>query len=168
MAWQDVTPIVGNSGNVKTRVRYKVSKKFGCTITFPDNVIQSLGWKLGTRLKLSVGGGELFGKLKLAEDPTALPVVQKGKSTTHFVKLGRWSQLPDREVDRLAVEHQVEGKALIITLPSHALNVAPQAGGGAAARPPAAGNGRVDVIEKVAGRNGGGGIGLAAGTRTGR
>lgn len=101
-----------------------------------------------------MGGGELFGKLKLAEDPAGLPVLQKGKSATHMVKLGRWAQLPDREVDRIAVEHQVDGKALVVTLPNHALNVAPAAATAVPHNPFQTTGRKVDVVEKVVGRNG--------------
>jgi hypothetical protein len=141
-------------------VRYKVSKRYGCTVALPPDVLKALGWKLGTHLKLAVGGGELFGKLKLTEDPAGLPVVQKGKADAHYVKLGRWAQLSEREVDRIAVEHQVDGQALIITLPSHALNVTPAAAvPSVPARSPF--GGKVDVIEKVVGRNG-----MQSGTRS--
>ncbi len=168
MAWQDVQPIVGGSANAKGRVRYKVSLRFGCTVTVPEAVVAACGWKPGERLRLSVGGGELFGKLKLAPDPAGLPVLQKGKAQSFMIKLGRWSQLPAREVDRIAVEHQVEGRALVITLPSHALAVMPSSLAGVVApRASAAPAGKVDVTERVAGRSGGGGVAMAAGTRTG-
>jgi len=88
-------------------------------------------------------------------------VLQKGKAQSFMIKLGRWSQLPAREVDRIAVEHQVEGRALVITLPSHALAVAPS--NGSSTGVPAS---KVDVIERVAGRSGGGGLAMASGTRT--
>ncbi len=166
MAWQDVTPIIGSSSNAKGLVRYTVGKKMGCTISLPAAVGDELLWKAGTHLKLSVGGGDLFGKLKLVEDPAALPVVKGSKGGTLVVRLGRWAQLPEREVDRIAVEHQVEGRALIITLPSHALAVAPTRVGAAAPAPAPAS--RIDVTEKIAGRNGGGRTELAAGTRTSR
>ena len=150
MAWQDVTPVIGSTANAKGRVRYRVTKKMGCTVTIPPDVVDALSWKAGTRLKLAVGGGDLLGKLKLSEEPEALPQLKGSRGGVFVLRLGRWPQLPDREVERLAVEHQVEGRALILTLPSHALNVAPQRPGVSIAPPPR----MVDVTERVAGRNG--------------
>lgn len=165
MAWQDVTPIVGSATNAKGLVRYRVSKKMGCTLTLPPALVAELTWKAGTHLKLSVGHGEVFGKLKMVEDPAGLPVVKGSKGGSFVVRLGRWAQLPDREVDRIAVEHQVEGRALILTLPNHALAVAPTRVQPVAAPPSGT---RIDVTEAIAGRNGGGRTAMAAGTRAGR
>lgn len=165
MAWQDVTPIIGSAG-AKGRVHYKVGARMGCIVTLPPALVEELGWKAGTHLKLAVGGGEVFGKLKLCEEATALPVVTGTKGGSFVVRLGRWAQLPEREVDRIAVEHQVEGRALILALPQHALNVAPARAVTVepGPRPVAA---KVDVVERVVGRNGARPVALQAGTRGG-
>mgnify|MGYP007083427435 CR=1 FL=1 len=102
MAWIPVVPIIG-SAQAKGLVRYRVTQKLGAIVTLPTAIVEALGWREGVRIGLAVGGGEVAGKLRLAEDAAAPAVLRLSKGGSHVVRLGRWAQLPDREVERIAV-----------------------------------------------------------------
>ncbi|MDO8976745.1 MAG: hypothetical protein Q7V45_22645 [Reyranella sp.] len=149
MSWQEVTPVIGGAaGTMKRLVRYRVSKKFGAAVTVPAAVVGALGWKKGDRLALFVGAADHAGKLRLARvDQGLLTVRQMKGEDTYQVNLGRVPQLPEREVDRIVVEHEASDGALVIRLPAHAQAIVP-------ARPvpqaPAPGT-KINVVDKVVG-----------------
>lgn len=124
MAWQEVETDVGAKVG---RVKYSVSLKHGgARVTLPKPVVDQLGWKKTSTLRLLVGAGELEGKLRIE-------AVDKGRITAKstptgdglIIRLGRWPQLAPRDVDGVHVDHEVDKPALIITLPRHAQLVAP-------------------------------------------
>ena len=99
MAWQEVETDIGAGVG---RPKYSVSYKHGgARLSIPKGTAERLGWTKETRLKLLVGGGESSGKL------------------------GRWPGLAPRDVDKIAVEIELDGSALVVTLPTHALAVPP-------------------------------------------
>ena len=151
MSWQEVTPVIGGTaGTMKRLVRYRVSKKFGGAVTVPASVVGALGWKVSERLSLFVGGGDHAGKLRIAKAPEGLLTLRKNKGEETFqVNLGRVPQLPEREVDRIVVEHEAADGALVIRLPAHAQAIAP-APPRAPAAPPPPGT-KVNVVDKVVG-----------------
>lgn len=153
MSWQEVTPVIGGTaGTMKRLVRYRVSKKFGAAVTVPKSVADALGWTKGARLSLFVGGGDHAGKLRLALAKDGLLTVRpnKGEDTLQ-INLGRVPQLPDREVDRLVVEHELDNGALVIRLPAHAQAIAPPPARGPSppASPPS--GAKINVVDKVVG-----------------
>lgn len=150
MSWQEVTPVIGGTaGTMKHLVRYRVSKKFGGAVTVPASVMTACGWKVGDRLNLALGGGDDAGKLRLAKATSGLLTLRKSKGEETFhVNLGRVPGLPEREVDRVVVEHEASANGLIIRLPAHAQAIAPPRSG--ATTPPAAPQ-KVNVIDKVVG-----------------
>lgn len=79
---------------------------------------------------------------------------------TYQINLGRVPALPAREVDRLAVEHVVNNGGLEIKLPDHA-----QAKPPTPASSPGNGAARIDVTEKILGRDGGSKHTLQSGVR---
>lgn len=154
MSWQEVTPVIGGTaGTMKRLVRYRVSKKFGAAVTVPASVAVELGWKKGDRLSLFIGGGDHAGKLRLALARAGLLTLRPTRGEdTYQVNLGRVPQLPDREVDRLVVEHQVETSSLIIRLPAHAQSIAPPPptrGPSLPVTPPS--GAKINVVDRVAG-----------------
>ncbi len=152
MSWQEVTPVIGGTaGTMKRLVRYRVSKKFGAAVTVPASVMTACGWKAGERLNLSLGGGEHAGKLRLASRAAGVLTLRKNKGDETFqVNLGRVPGLPDREVDRVVVEHDATSGVLVITLPQHALAVpVPVKPAGPTVAPPP--GSKVNVIDKVVG-----------------
>ena len=152
MSWQEVTPMLGGTAvNAKRLVRYSVSKRLGFKVLVPAAVAQECGWKTGEALKLFVGGGDHAGQIRLAADKDGLLHLRNHNrgDTVQYVNLGRRvPQLPEREVERVVVAHAVNGTALEMTLPSHALAVAPAPRATVAAAPPPA---KVNVIDKIAG-----------------
>jgi hypothetical protein len=154
MSWQEVTPVIGGTaGTMKRLVRYRVSKKFGAAVTVPASVVVELDWEKGARLSLFVGGGDHTGKLRLAKASGGLLTLRPTRGEdTYQVNLGRVPQLPAREVDRIVVEHQVEGGGLVIRLPAHAQAIAPPPparGPNPAATPPS--GAKINVVDRVAG-----------------
>lgn len=152
MSWQEVTPVIGGTaGTMKRLVRYRVSKKFGAAITVPASVMTACGWKVGDRLNLAVGGGDHAGKLRLAKHRDGLLTLRKSKGDETFqINLGRVPGLPEREVDRIVVEHEATVEALVIRLPSHAQSLPPAVRGSMPTVAPPPGS-RVDVTERVLG-----------------
>lgn len=150
MSWQEVTPVIGGAaGTMKRLVRYRVSKKFGAAVTVPASVMTACGWKAGDCLNLAIGGGDDAGKLRLAKASTGALTLRKSKGEETFqVHLGRVPGLPDREVERVVVEHEATSAVLVIKLPAHAQAIAPARGTPAVAPPTAA---KIDVIDKVVG-----------------
>lgn len=127
MAWQEVTTDVG--AKVGT-TKYSVALKHGgARISVPAAVVSELKWTEKMSFKLMVGGGELAGKLRLEPVKDGKIVGRKppngGGGLT--VRLGRWAGLAPRDVDVVTVESEVDGSALVITLPQHARNEAPPA-----------------------------------------
>lgn len=160
MAWQEVETDIGDKA--PGRVKYSVKDRTGPSISVPPGILAELRWTAETRFKLQVGAGERDGMLRLVADAKGKI---KGKvalkSMGMLIRLGRWPSLAPREVDKLSVDHEVEvnptiGNALIVTLPRHALAVAPKARDYVAAK--------VDVTERVAGRDGAR-FSMASGTR---
>jgi hypothetical protein len=125
MAWQEVTTDVGAKVGV---TKYSVALKHGgARISVPAAIVEQLKWTEKTAFKLMVGGGELSGMLRLepAKDGKIIgrrPPLGKGGL---IVRLGRWHGLAPRDVDAVTVESEVDGSALVITLPQHARNEAP-------------------------------------------
>ncbi len=150
MSWQEVTPVIGGAaGTMKRLVRYRVSKKFGAAVTVPASVMTACGWKAGDCLNLAIGGGDDAGKLRLAKASTGALTLRKSKGEETFqVHLGRVPGLPDREVERVVVEHEATSAALIIKLPAHAQVIAPARGAPAVTPPPTA---KINVVDKVVG-----------------
>lgn len=131
MAWQEVTTDVGAKVGL---TKYSVALKHGgARISVPVAIVAQLKWTEKTTFKLMVGGGELAGMLRLEPDPKGKIVGRKPPlgGGGLIVRLGRWPGLAPRNVDAVSVESQVEGSALIVTLPQHARFEAPPA------RPPA-------------------------------
>lgn len=127
MAWQEVTTDVGAKAGT---TKYSVALKHGgARISVPAALVKSLGWKNGTTFKLMVGGGEQSGKLRLepAKDGKIAGRQPPNGGEGLIIRLGRWQGLAPRDVDAVAVECDVEGSALIVTLPQHARNEAPPA-----------------------------------------
>lgn len=147
MSWQEVTPVIGGSaGTMKRLVRYRVSKKFGAAVTVPASVMTACGWKAGDRLNLAIGAGDDAGKLRLSKVTAGLLTLRKSKGEETFqVNLGRVPGLPEREVDRVVVDHEATSAVLVIKLPAHAQAIAPPP-----ASPQPAGT-KVNVVDKVVG-----------------
>lgn len=125
MAWQEVTTDVGAKVGV---TKYFVALKHGgARISVPAAIVEQLKWTEKTAFKLMVGGGELSGMLRLEPDPKGKIVGRKpplgGRGL--IIRLGRWQGLAPRDVEAVTVDSQVEGSALIVTLPQHARNEAP-------------------------------------------
>jgi len=125
MAWQEVTTDVGAKVGV---TKYSVALKHGgARISVPAAIVEQLKWTEKTAFKLMVGGGELSGMLRLEPDPKGKIVGRKpplgGRGL--IIRLGRWQGLAPRDVEAVTVDSQVEGSALIVTLPQHARNEAP-------------------------------------------
>lgn len=174
MTWQEVETDIGPKVG---RVKYSVTLKHGgARVSVPKHVAEALGWKKDASLKLLVGGGEQEGKLRLepAANGRLTMRTSVGKASTVFqVRLGRWSALAQRDVDSVAVEHVIDGKALVLALPRHALMVAPTISVGkslatvSTENPLGAPNGKVDVSDRFF-NDPKKPIGMASGTRTGR
>jgi hypothetical protein len=125
MAWQEVTTDVGAKVGL---TKYSVALKHGgARISVPAAIIKALGWKNGATFKLMVGGGELSGKLRLepAKDGKIVGRQPPNGGEGLIIRLGRWKGLAPRDVDVVSVEAEVEGSALVVTLPQHARNEAP-------------------------------------------
>lgn len=150
MSWQEVTPVIGGAaGTMKRLVRYRVSKKFGAAVTVPVSVMAACGWKAGDCLNLAIGGGDDAGKLRLAKASAGALTLRKSKGEETFqIHLGRVPGLPDREVERVVVEHEATSAVLVIKLPAHAQAIMPVRGAPAVSRPATA---KIDVIDKVVG-----------------
>lgn len=148
MSWQEVTPVIGGAaGTMKRLVRYRVSKKFGAAVTVPASVMTACGWKAGDCLNLAIGAGDDAGKLRLAKASTGALTLRKSKGEETFqIHLGRVPGLPDREVERVVVEHEATSAALVIKLPAHAQAIVP-----ARVVPTPAAVPKVNVVEKVVG-----------------
>jgi hypothetical protein len=158
MAWQEVETDVGSKVG---RVKYSVALKHGgARVSVPKAIGDQLGWKKTTLFRLLVGGGDSTGKLKI-EPVEKGRIVSKAppRAEGFIIRLGRWEGLAPRDVKGLAVDHEIAGNALVVSLPRHALAVPPGASPPASAptRPVFGGGGKVDVTDKVAGRNGNGG-----------
>lgn len=131
MAWQEVTTDVSAKVGL---TKYSVALKHGgARISVPAAIVKSLGWKDGATFKLMVGGGEQSGKLRLepAKDGKIAGRQPPNGGEGLIIRLGRWQGLAPRDVDAVTVESEVDGSALVVTLPQHARNEAPPA------RPPA-------------------------------
>ena len=125
MAWVETQTDIGNVGI--GRCKYSVSLKHGgARISLPRSVVEQLKWTNKMRFKLLVGEGEVAGKLRL-------DVSSEGKITGRIassgggmlIRLGRWPKLAPRDVDTVSVDHEISNGSLIVTLPAHALAVAP-------------------------------------------
>ena len=162
MSWEDVTPI--NARTASGMVNYSYSLKLGARVTLPADVGEALQWTAGQRVKLQVGAGEHAGKLRLVAADNGPLIVRTCKATALQVHIGKLDVLPAREVKRCSVRHEAVPSALAVTLPAHALAVAPAArpsqpaGGGAtvsimsgpAPERPAGGQ-KVNVVDKIVG-----------------
>lgn len=125
MAWQEVETDVG--AKAAGRVKYSVAMKHGgARISVPKAVADELRWTKATTFRLLVGGGDTEGKLRL--EPSSKGRIKAKASPSGealIIRLGRWPTLAPRDVDALAVEHEVAEGALTVTLPDHARMVAP-------------------------------------------
>lgn len=126
MAWQEVQTDVGAKVG---RVKYSVALKHGgARISVPKAVADELGWKKTTTFRLLVGGGETDGKLRLEPFDKGRIVAKAPPSGEGLIiRLGRWPALAPRDVDAVAVEHEVDKGALMVSLPDHARMVQPAA-----------------------------------------
>lgn len=125
MAWLEVQTDIGNVGI--GRVKYSVSLKHGgARISLPRSVVEQLKWTNKMHFKLLVGEGDVAGKLRLdasAEGRITGRIAPSGGGM--LIRLGRWPKLTPRDVDTVSVDHEVANGSLIVTLPTHALAVAP-------------------------------------------
>lgn len=159
MAWQEVETDVGAKIG---RVKYSVALKHGgARISVPKHVLTELGWTKATCFRLMVGAGESDGKLKL-EPMTKGRIVSKAPPSGEglIIRLGRWTGLAPRDVEAIAVAHEIIGNALVVSLPRHARNEAPPA------KPTSGSAPTRDVTTQITGRDGNGGrpISRAPGT----
>lgn len=149
MSWQEVTPVIGGvAGTMKRLVRFRISKKFGAAVTVPASVMETCQWKAGDKLKVLIGGGDHAGKLRFTKSADGLLTLRATKGDDTFqINVGRLPQLPEREVERVAVEHQADVSGLEIRLPAHAQLIEPAP---RAATPPGPGQ-KINVVDKVVG-----------------
>lgn len=127
MTWQEVTTDVGAKIGL---TKYSVALKHGgARVSVPAAVVDKLGWSESTTFKLLVGSGEASGKLRLQPTKDGKIVGRKPPlgGGGLIIRLGRWPDLAPRDVEAVSVEIEVDGDALVITLPQHARNEAPSA-----------------------------------------
>lgn len=125
MAWQEVTTDVGAKVGL---TKYSVAMKHGgARVSVPAAIVEQLKWSEKATFKLMVGGGEMSGMLRIEPDPKGKIVGRKPPlgGGGLIIRLGRWPGLAPRNVDAVSVESEVDGSALIVTLPQHARNEAP-------------------------------------------
>ena len=168
MAWQEVTPIAKTRNNTRG-VQFSMSGRSGAIVSLAQKICDALGWSSRASFKVWLGGGEQAGKLRLLPDPTGplqgSPII-KGGMRINLLQVPGF--VPQR-LKRRSVAFAVEDKALVITVPAEVLarpapvpaaRVEPPAP--RLSSPPPAGamyrtGGKIDVSEKIVGRNGGGG-----------
>ncbi|MFO1080833.1 MAG: hypothetical protein U1E23_09435 [Reyranellaceae bacterium] len=127
MAWLEVDTDVG--AKAAGRAKYSVALKHGgARVSVPKHIVDQLGWKKTATFKLLVGAGEMDGKLRLepSDGGRIAAKTAPGRGAAGLlVRLGRWPQLAPRDVDAVAVDHEIDKAALVITLPRHAVMAAP-------------------------------------------
>lgn len=132
MAWLEVQTDVGAKAGL---TKYSVAFKHGgARVSVPPAMVDKLGWSDKSTFKLLVGAGDLEGKLRIepvdgGKITARRPPPGRKKKGEHgglIVRLGRWKGLAERDVKPVACEAELDKSALIITLPRHALNVAPE------------------------------------------
>lgn len=119
MAWQEVE-IVQRERRAD-KVQYGYGAKFGARIMVPGSLAAALKWKAGDHVRVFVGAAESAGKVRLVVDPAGVLVIGKTPGATLQVYFGKAAPFVERLFYRCAVNHVVEGGALIVTLPRGAL-----------------------------------------------
>ena len=90
----------------------------------PGAIAAELKWKSGTALRLFIGSGDTAGKLKL--EPSDDGSIHVGRTTGEalLVHIGVTAPFRPTVFSRRAVTSDVDGRALVVTLPHGALSAA--------------------------------------------